>query len=824
MLKPSLHGPRSGEYLLQIARIFRSNQAIDTVPGAGCTKSTSAPYRPSLKPGSSSSPFDAWHSKTATREDKTPPSLSFERVGYNVNGRQPPKIPFPSKWTQELLQKLVLKKASSNDFSVVPGLLREGYLQGISLDPVALGLAFLSLRGRNAWRIIQEASGEAILQLGLSKTLLDWYIRASRARDNEDIPEQLSLSNDNQLIRIIFRRNLSSALKKRDAARLRYLLDVVGRYEHLSDVGTRVLIHGAFDRFSLETSTWALVQRVVEEAISVRPTEHLLHWYAEACVALQQYHRLDTVLDKLGAVDIKPTFRKSFHVILETALRTQDVDRFLRAYEAMGAHGCAPDDTTESMMKEAFRCLAEGGSWAFIQEVTRAGMARVGPTASLLNWQARASLELGEYDMVDAVVEEFARTGIKPPRTTFHILLRVALEKADLARFFRTLEVMGDHGYPPDDSTLAHLNHTLNKPGKEWEWTFIQSLTLLGMERIGRSETLLFWHVKAVMELRTGRLHQLIDEVCMSRVYHTERLLDQLLQFALRKSDHIRAQNLFDLMKTYGYETSGKVKVLLAEYSPHTAIHDATAAIALPSFPSLSSSRKVYILNTLILAHLMLGSEETVAHLLASYFVPQMSELFNAVVWRNPNPDAPPNPVELFPQQLPEPLLPDTVLFGNLINYCASSQANFDGALQLLDGMLVLELELRIPMMVRLITACFKNNQAGLGIEIVARICESEATPLNLFEELHPQGFSKRVGINWHVPDLRGAVVPSVRLLCMLLEGIWFQEGIDVSEKVLRIMELHGLQQDEEFRVTVARMRSGVGGHLWLTKDAIADT
>ncbi|KAF6744418.1 hypothetical protein DFP72DRAFT_83256 [Ephemerocybe angulata] len=130
MLKPSLHGPRSGEYLLQIARIFRSNQAIDTVPGAGCTKSTSAPYRPSLKPGSSSSPFDAWHSKTATHENKTPPSLSFERVGNNVNGRQPPKIPFPSKWTQEMLQKLVLKKASSNDFFGSSGAAARGILTG----------------------------------------------------------------------------------------------------------------------------------------------------------------------------------------------------------------------------------------------------------------------------------------------------------------------------------------------------------------------------------------------------------------------------------------------------------------------------------------------------------------------------------------------------------------------------------------------------------------------------------------------------------------------------------------------------------------------
>lgn len=102
--------------------------------------------------------------------------------------------------------------------------------------------------------------------------------------------------------------------------------------------------------------------------------------------------------------------------------------------------------------------LAQINQWAAMPSLVDLGRRQTGrTTARLLNWRARALVEISHYGLLDRVLEDFEVENIPPNRRTFHVLVSGHLRNRDIAKVKECLDWMEDAGFPMDASTHALL-------------------------------------------------------------------------------------------------------------------------------------------------------------------------------------------------------------------------------------------------------------------------------------------------------------------------------------------------------------------------------
>lgn len=110
--------------------------------------------------------------------------------------------------------------------------------------------------------------------------------------------------------------------------------------------------------------------------------------------------------------------------------------------------------------QNAYECtahrLAECKSWSAIPAIVQLGKLQTDrTTVRLMNWRARAYVELSYFNKVDRVLAHFDREGLQPNRMTFHILISGHIRNRDLVKARELLSLMERQGYPIDPSTHA---------------------------------------------------------------------------------------------------------------------------------------------------------------------------------------------------------------------------------------------------------------------------------------------------------------------------------------------------------------------------------
>ncbi|PSR75919.1 hypothetical protein PHLCEN_2v8833 [Hermanssonia centrifuga] len=100
--------------------------------------------------------------------------------------------------------------------------------------------------------------------------------------------------------------------------------------------------------------------------------------------------------------------------------------------------------------------LAQTGQWAEMPSLVALGKRQTGRTnARLLNWRARALVEISHFGLLEDVLEDFQEEHIQPNRRTFHVLVSGHIRNRNLAKAKACLEWMEQAGFPMDASTHA---------------------------------------------------------------------------------------------------------------------------------------------------------------------------------------------------------------------------------------------------------------------------------------------------------------------------------------------------------------------------------
>ncbi|KAF9532032.1 hypothetical protein CPB83DRAFT_808304 [Crepidotus variabilis] len=95
-------------------------------------------------------------------------------------------------------------------------------------------------------------------------------------------------------------------------------------------------------------------------------------------------------------------------------------------------------------------------NWELVLWVATSGIQHVGrATVRLLNWRARALLELQQYGLLRKVLYEFQAASITPTVRTFQIVLSGCLRNHDLEGATSCLQRMEEAGIPLDDHTQS---------------------------------------------------------------------------------------------------------------------------------------------------------------------------------------------------------------------------------------------------------------------------------------------------------------------------------------------------------------------------------
>jgi pentatricopeptide repeat protein len=113
------------------------------------------------------------------------------------------------------------------------------------------------------------------------------------------------------------------------------------------------------------------------------------------------------------------------------------------------------------LKQNAYECvtyqLAQARHWHLIPSLVSLGVTNTGrSTVRLLNWLARAYVEMGNHASLDAVLDVFGQQNLKPNRRTFHLLIAGCVRNRDLGMAKKYLRRMEEAGFPVDSST-----HTL---------------------------------------------------------------------------------------------------------------------------------------------------------------------------------------------------------------------------------------------------------------------------------------------------------------------------------------------------------------------------
>lgn len=127
--------------------------------------------------------------------------------------------------------------------------------------------------------------------------------------------------------------------------------------------------------------------------------------------------------------------------------------------------------------------LAQTGQWAEMPSLVALGRRQTGRTTSrLLNWRARALVEISHFGLLDNVLEEFEEEKILPNRRTYHTLVSGHLRNRDLAKVKECLGWMEDAGFPMDASTHALLVSSYRSLGRD---ALVQSQALGSLQDLG---------------------------------------------------------------------------------------------------------------------------------------------------------------------------------------------------------------------------------------------------------------------------------------------------------------------------------------------------
>ncbi|KAI0788600.1 hypothetical protein C8Q75DRAFT_240174 [Abortiporus biennis] len=100
--------------------------------------------------------------------------------------------------------------------------------------------------------------------------------------------------------------------------------------------------------------------------------------------------------------------------------------------------------------------LAKCREWAVIPLVVALAKCHSGKTTiRLLNWQARALMEMEEYDSIGQILNDFRQEKLRPNRRTFHLVISGHIRNRNLPKARETLTRMTKCGFPVDSSTHA---------------------------------------------------------------------------------------------------------------------------------------------------------------------------------------------------------------------------------------------------------------------------------------------------------------------------------------------------------------------------------
>jgi len=137
--------------------------------------------------------------------------------------------------------------------------------------------------------------------------------------------------------------------------------------------------------------------------------------------------------------------------------------------------------------QNAYECtahrLAECKAWNAIPAIVGIGQLHTGrTTVRLLNWRARAYVELSLFNKVDRVLVNFDREGLQPTRRTFHILIAGHIRNRNLVKARELLTLMERRGYPVDPSTHAIIIGAYRSLGPD---KAVQSRALAALMNLG---------------------------------------------------------------------------------------------------------------------------------------------------------------------------------------------------------------------------------------------------------------------------------------------------------------------------------------------------
>ena len=102
--------------------------------------------------------------------------------------------------------------------------------------------------------------------------------------------------------------------------------------------------------------------------------------------------------------------------------------------------------------------LYQTQQWAEIPTLVALGRRQTGrSTGRLLNFRARALVEISHYGLLNRVLDDFKEENIAPNRKTYHALVSGNLRNRDIAKVKECLGWMEEAGFPMDASTHALL-------------------------------------------------------------------------------------------------------------------------------------------------------------------------------------------------------------------------------------------------------------------------------------------------------------------------------------------------------------------------------
>lgn len=119
------------------------------------------------------------------------------------------------------------------------------------------------------------------------------------------------------------------------------------------------------------------------------------------------------------------------------------------------AFGCT---FKQSVYESVAYQLSQTGQWAFMPALVALGRRQTGRTTTrLLNWRARALVEISHFGLLDRVLDQFEEAQVQPNRQTYHVLVSGHLRNRDLGKVKECLGWMEEAGFPMDASTHALL-------------------------------------------------------------------------------------------------------------------------------------------------------------------------------------------------------------------------------------------------------------------------------------------------------------------------------------------------------------------------------